>query len=167
MFKYNNNYRTQIPHDKISTTGKDITIFVSIISSLIGAIFGAVATISTSGFGYLNKNRELDIKMVEVGLSILNGKKTESSIPARDFAISLLEKYSGVKSSYREVWVKSGDLPYDPDLLIPYTFKLTRKASNAYQKCLASLDHSDPDYFKKEEECNNRYGIHDLLKLNK
>ena len=80
---------------------------------ILGAIIGAGATILTSGFGYLNKDRELDIRMVEIGLSILNGEKTEKSEPARQFAVNLIEKYSGVDILQKDQWVKTGDVPYD------------------------------------------------------
>lgn len=34
---------------------------------LIGAIVGATATVVTAGFGYLKKDRELDVRMIYIG----------------------------------------------------------------------------------------------------
>jgi hypothetical protein len=110
------------------------SLYIGLFGSVIGALLGATATISTSGFGYLNKDRELDIKMVEIGLSILNGEKTKNSQPARDFAVSLLGKYADVEIKYREDWVQGGDVPYSVIYLMGNT--LTKDQSKEIQKCL-------------------------------
>lgn len=49
------------------------------------------------GIEYLSKDRELDIKMVEIGLSILRSDPSKEGqiSPAREWAITLVEKHSG------------------------------------------------------------------------
>ena len=41
------------------------------LTAALGAIVGATATLGVAYFGFLNKNRELDIKMIEIALGIL------------------------------------------------------------------------------------------------
>ncbi|GEA10370.1 hypothetical protein [Alteromonas sp. KUL49] len=110
------------------------SLYIGFLSSIFGALLGSFATITTSGFGYLNKDREQDIKMIEIGLSILNGENTENSKPASDFAVSILEKYAGVEIKYRDQWVEKGDVPYSVVLM---SFNpLTKEQSLEVQKCL-------------------------------
>ncbi|WP_282046548.1 hypothetical protein [Roseibium album] len=48
------------------------------------------------GIEYFSKNRELDIQLIEIGLSILRADPAEEQIsPAREWAITLVEKHSG------------------------------------------------------------------------
>jgi hypothetical protein len=82
-----------------------------------GAIFGAVATITVGVLGFLNKDRELDIKMVEVSLSILAGENDATKAePAKRFALRALERFSGVDipDSEFEVWVKGERIVLSP-----------------------------------------------------
>lgn len=87
----------------------------------VGALFGAVAAVVTGYFGFANKDRELDIEMVRVSLSILSGENVESSHPGRRFALRALQQYSGVDipADDFETWVASGTVPRiapSPDL---------------------------------------------------
>lgn len=84
------------------------------LGAAVGAAAGAAATIITGSFGYLNKDRELDIRMVDVALTILSGEKIDdNSIYARRFAIEALSKYSGVELENAEKarWAEEGTLP--------------------------------------------------------
>jgi hypothetical protein len=54
----------------------------------------------SSSFGWLSKDRELDIRLVEIGISILRAKPDETGVtPARQWAIDVIEKHSGTKFS--------------------------------------------------------------------
>lgn len=88
------------------------------VVGIAGAAIGAMATIGASSLGYLNKDRELDIRMVSIALTILSGKiEGEKSEPARKFALRALEKFSGVDIPEPEfdVWVKEGIVPKGDD----------------------------------------------------
>jgi hypothetical protein len=83
---------------------------------------GATAVLAFAGsfggawLGWQNKDRELNIRMVEIGLSILKGDSTdEKGMPARTFAIELIKTYSGVAISDETyaTWQKSGSVPFD------------------------------------------------------
>lgn len=55
-----------------------------------------MTTISVGAFGFFNKNRDLDIKMIEIALGILRENPKESNITAaREWAVNLLDLYSG------------------------------------------------------------------------
>ena len=70
---------------------QDLLIGIGASTITVVGVLGSAAT------GYWNKDRELDIQMVNVSLSILRAdtKGTEGEIPRR-FALRTLEKYSGV-----------------------------------------------------------------------
>ncbi|UCI21082.1 hypothetical protein FJ970_09070 [Mesorhizobium sp. B2-1-8] len=80
---------------------------------VIGAVVGAIATVWTGAFGYWNKNRELDIEMVRVSLSILAGENKDTSLPGRKFALRALSRYSGVEIPDEEFdkWASTGTVP--------------------------------------------------------
>lgn len=82
--------------------------------SIASAAVGATATILTGAFVYFNKNKELDIQMVQISLSILSGEDTgKKSAPARKFALHMLENYTGVEIPRDDFdsWVDGGVLP--------------------------------------------------------
>jgi hypothetical protein len=68
------------------------TEFVSVLVAII-ACFGA--TISAL-YSYSNRNRELDIELIKVGIGILRADPKETqTVGARTWAIEIIEKYSG------------------------------------------------------------------------
>ncbi|WP_156461892.1 hypothetical protein [Rhizobium sp. Leaf321] len=81
--------------------------------ALVGAVCGSLATVGAASFGYLSKDRELDIEMVRVSLNILSGERQDTSGPGRRFALRALAEYSGIKipPDEFEKWVESGTLP--------------------------------------------------------
>lgn len=82
----------------------------------VSASFGAAATIFTGAFDYFNRDRELDIQMMQIGLSIMRGEGTgnKESIPARTYAISLLEEYGNVTldKQIKKTWAEDGTTPF-------------------------------------------------------
>lgn len=106
-----------------------------VFAGLLGGIVGSAVTIGTAALGYLNKDRELDIEMVRVSLSILAGENKDSSRPGRRFALRALEQYADVDipDGEFEEWVERGTVPevgfaprkpdftpYDPNLGRPW-----------------------------------------------
>jgi hypothetical protein len=85
----------------------------------VGGLVGAAAIITTGAFGYFNRDRELDIQMVHVGLSILKADVPEDSTlrnkNARRFALRLLKKYAAVDMPETEFeeWAEKGTLPLE------------------------------------------------------
>lgn len=66
------------------------TLILATVPALVG---GGVVV---GGIEYLSKDREQDIRMVEIGLGILRADPVEKQIsPAREWAIRLIEKHSG------------------------------------------------------------------------
>lgn len=57
----------------------------------LGVIGGALIS---PGLQYLNRDREMDIKMVEIGIGILRADPKENVTPAREWAITIIEKHS-------------------------------------------------------------------------
>lgn len=78
------------------------------VLTLAGVAFGSYTSAQS-------QNRQQDIRLVEIGLSILKGEITESSQPARAYAIELLKKYPGGVDLPAEVWsdwARSGSVPF-------------------------------------------------------
>lgn len=48
---------------------------------------------------YIQKQVELNQKYIEIAVGILNGKPTPETIPLRDWAIDIIDKYSEIKLS--------------------------------------------------------------------
>lgn len=80
---------------------------------LISGVVASAVTLSTAAFGYWNKDRELDIEMVRVSLSILAGENKETSLQGRRFALRALKQYSriDIPDDEFETWAKNGTVP--------------------------------------------------------
>lgn len=61
------------------------------------AVISALIALGSAGFSYLNRDRELDIRLVEIGIGILKADpgKSEGASPARQWAIDVIEESSG------------------------------------------------------------------------
>ncbi|MBO6511767.1 MAG: hypothetical protein JJ979_25335 [Roseibium sp.] len=68
---------------------------MSLITIGIPAFLGS--GIATAAIEWFSKDRELDIKMVEIGLSVLRADPEDEDqiAPARQWAINIVEKHSG------------------------------------------------------------------------
>jgi hypothetical protein len=97
-------------------------LFTTSAWAFYGAVVGTFATVGVGAFGFFNKDREMDIEMVKISLSILAGEKSsifdtpssdEKTAPGRAFALRALEKYSGVNIPEEEftIWQERGTLP--------------------------------------------------------
>ncbi|PBC24831.1 hypothetical protein CK226_03010 [Mesorhizobium sp. WSM4311] len=58
-------------------------VWNAVASGAVGVVGG---TLTTGAFGCLNKNRELDIEMVRVWLSIFGMRRQDTSLSGRKFA---------------------------------------------------------------------------------
>ena len=75
------------------------TVIVAVITALVAAIGGSYATSENAA----GKNRELDIKLVEIGIGILRADpKDEKMASIRRWAIEIIERNSRVPFSENE-----------------------------------------------------------------
>jgi hypothetical protein len=92
------------------------TILTTLITTLIGGVIGGAVTLGGSHLAYSNKDKELDIQLVNVGLSILRGEATgdKETEPARRFALRLLREYTEVEIPEEEYekWATKGTTPF-------------------------------------------------------
>jgi|SRR4030088_599791 hypothetical protein len=66
------------------------------IVSLTVAFLAFLSAIVSAFYTYTNRNRELDIKIVEMGISILRADPKETQTQgAREWAIQVIERFSG------------------------------------------------------------------------
>jgi hypothetical protein len=73
--------------------GTEIATMVAAGLALIGAAISGFYT-------YANRNRELDIRLVEIGIGILRADPKETNLKAaRGWAVQVIEDYSKVKFS--------------------------------------------------------------------
>jgi hypothetical protein len=72
------------------------------ITSVIVAVIACIGAIVSAFYSYSNRNRELNIELVKIGIGILRADPTETqTVGAREWAIGLIETYSGEKFSER------------------------------------------------------------------
>lgn len=94
----------------LGTARRLVTVGLTALITVVGVIWGAQ-------LGFWNKDRELDLKMVDISLQMLNAEDTKSQpLEAKRFALRALRKYSDVELSddQIEAWVQAG-----PTLLSP------------------------------------------------
>jgi hypothetical protein len=86
----------------------------TLATAVISGGIAALVTLWGSTLDYWNRDRELDIRMVDVALTILSGKNEgTTSAFARSYAIDLLSKYGGVEidEATQLAWSDGGNLP--------------------------------------------------------
>lgn len=67
------------------------------VVTLLVAVVALVGTLTSSFYTYSNRNRELDIELVKLGVAILRADPKETQTRgAREWAINVIEKFSGV-----------------------------------------------------------------------
>jgi hypothetical protein len=136
--------------------------WVEIPKLLATGAIAALATIVVGYFTFFNQSRELDIKMVELSLSILAGERGgvvedkagtqaygEYEI-SRLFALRALSRYSGVALSTEEMqaWAESGSISFGelaPDL-------------QAYQQSVSKMVASARDFVLVDNSIGIRFG---------
>lgn len=69
-------------------------------TSVIVAVIACIGAIVSAFYTYSNRNRELNIELVKIGISVLRvDPKETQTVGAREWAIGLIETYSGAKFS--------------------------------------------------------------------
>jgi hypothetical protein len=72
------------------------------VVSLLVAVIALVGTLANSFYAYSNRNRELDIELVKLGVAILRAdpnKETQTK-GAREWAITVIESILGQHTSF-------------------------------------------------------------------
>ncbi len=89
--------------------------FLTLATATVTVLFTTFGVAIGHFIAGANQSRELDLKLVEIGLSILRGEATENSQPAREYAIAILRKYPGQLDVPPDLWIRwlrSGDVPF-------------------------------------------------------
>lgn len=93
----------------------DRNTLLNFLGTAVATFAGVLGSITVAYFTFLNTDRGHDIRMVEISLSILRGEgDKETSLPARKFALDMLEKFSGVEivPSEADAWARTGTTPF-------------------------------------------------------
>lgn len=61
---------------------------------LAGIVIGAASTVAVGGLEYYAKDREMDIRMIEIALDILREKPESEIRAAREWAVDLIDSHS-------------------------------------------------------------------------
>jgi hypothetical protein len=131
-------------------------IFSLFGGAAFGALFGIAGTIYAATAGFLNKDRELDIEMTRVALTILSEANTADADdklePQRKFAVRALEKFSGIEIDEYDfdTWARDGIVPKVATTTVEVCAGLAHKFANG-----------EPDYslksFSRSEAYINMY----------
>lgn len=83
------------------------------VMPLVASAIGGLVALLGPALGYFSKDRELDIEMVRISLSILAGENADTSLPGRKFALRTLSQYSkiDIPSEEFEDWAQRGTIP--------------------------------------------------------
>jgi hypothetical protein len=64
--------------------------------SVVIAVIACAGAVVSAFYSYSNRNRELDIELIKIGIGILRADPKETqTVGARTWAIQIIEKYSG------------------------------------------------------------------------
>jgi hypothetical protein len=70
------------------------------VATISAAGLALIGSIASGFYAFKNRNRELDIKLVEIGIGILRADPKETQVKAaRGWAVQVIENYSHVKFS--------------------------------------------------------------------
>lgn len=70
------------------------------IATITVAVLGSAASLGGAYLSYTQGNRELDIKLIEIGIGILRSDPKQTDVKAaRAWAVEIIEKSSGTKFS--------------------------------------------------------------------
>jgi hypothetical protein len=64
-----------------------------------GVVIAALGAGIGAGVTYLNTNRQMDVKMVEIAVGILSQEPKENIAPAREWAVDVIDHYAQVSLS--------------------------------------------------------------------
>jgi hypothetical protein len=106
------------------------------VAALLVAVIALVGTLANSFYAYSNRNRELDIELVKLGVAILRADPKETQTKgAREWVIKVIETFSGVSFTEKakaellgNKWVFSWG---------PWIPNVPTATWEAYQACLA------------------------------
>jgi hypothetical protein len=129
------------------------------VVSLLVAVIALVGTLANSFYAYSNRNRELDIELVKLGVAILRADPQETQTRgAREWAINVIETFSRVPFTAKaraellsnkllfEMWWN--DIPLSP----PGTWEAWKACTarhNSSENCAAILF---PDLAKPKQQ---------------
>ncbi len=99
---------------------------ITVIAAVVAAI-GTLATAAATSFSAYQiaeiqrqtSDRQSDIEMVKLALNILGGDISDKTQESRNFAVSLLGKYSGVSidEAVQASWAKNGTVAFSSEVL--------------------------------------------------
>lgn len=71
--------------------------------ALVTATAAVVSALVTAGFNYFSRDRELDIRLVEIGIGILSADPEKTGVfAARGWALDVVEANSGIDFSEQD-----------------------------------------------------------------
>ena len=77
--------------------GRMVRFRATEVATLLVAVIAFVGTVANSFYAYSNRNRELDIELVKLGVAILRADPKETQTEgAREWAINVIETFSRV-----------------------------------------------------------------------
>ncbi len=123
------NYKTALANNDAASKGQTSGLMQYIIGGAITAGLAAWASYQASTYSYnstlreielkyAKENREIDLELAKLSLTILAGdyqEDVENSLPARMFALNALERGTGVKipDEDKRNWAETGLTPGD------------------------------------------------------
>jgi hypothetical protein len=79
-----------------------VVAIVALLSAALGSAATLAATLGAGYFTFASKDQELKVHLVEIAISILRADPKEDVVPARGWALDIVEKNSGVPFSQQD-----------------------------------------------------------------
>lgn len=91
-----------------------------LVAAFAGGLFAATATVSTGYLNFSNRDRELDIQLIDISLGILRGEhdaaaaERASVVAARRFAVLTITRLSETTLTEKEIsaWAEGAGTPF-------------------------------------------------------
>ncbi|MFY0661304.1 MAG: hypothetical protein JXR15_12490 [Shimia sp.] len=105
--------KEQTLHHKADADAKKRVAYFNFV---LGGLIGGLVAFGGSYLNFHNKDREIDLELARISLTILSGdyeKDNEDSYPARVFALDALQAGTGVTISdaNKQAWARTGNTP--------------------------------------------------------
>ena len=133
----------------VARIGRSEKVWVAVIGAVSGMVGAALTYSLVAWFDFQNRDRELDLDLARMALSIIAGEydaESEASYPARRFALDMLEAGTRVviAEDLKEEWARGGQVQFGE---VPVQFGTM----------IAPWEFPPPSLRMTEQECVHRH----------
>ncbi|MEO1564177.1 MAG: hypothetical protein AAFR98_12135 [Pseudomonadota bacterium] len=111
--------RGNLPEGKKGSSQQSNWVTI-VVAAFAGGLFASIASTATGYLDFASKDREIDIRLIEISLGILRGEHEpdgsdhDSVVVARRFAIETIVRLAKTELTDEDIrtWAEGGETPY-------------------------------------------------------